>query len=412
MSQDYRERSAVDGGESTGTAGSPGKRALTDRMVQRKAVSASAPATEASVGREAGAAVDDPFDFLDGPAPIQAKAAAAPPVAEAAPAIQLKDAAIWLKAFHDEASPDAVPAEALSASGGGAAMPGPVQAKMERAFGTDLSAVRIHEGEQAASIGAAAYTQGTDLHFAPGQYDPHSERGQELLGHELTHVVQQSQGRVPVGAQAKGAVTVNSDAGLEHEADVMGARAARGEPVAGGGAAVGPAAGAIQRKAEGAPAGGAAAGAGPAAAGGAAAGGDVAASASREPTAEELEQLYPRDGFTPVALSAFQSKVVQPAYIARRPLSMLPWMIGPAYHEHIFFEDGGAPPNIGFMGKGGLGQDATGGYTRTRAGLDDARMRQAVAQVGPPGEYALLGNNCQAYVARVLAAYAQLGAGH
>jgi hypothetical protein len=123
-------------------------------------------------------------------------------------------------------SPDAP----VSSSGqsGGAAMPDEVRGKMETALGADFSSVRIHEGPDAESVGALAYTQGTDIHFAPGQYQPGSQRGQELLGHELTHVVQQSQGRVQATRQAKG-VDINDDASLEREADEMGAKAARGE---------------------------------------------------------------------------------------------------------------------------------------------------------------------------------------
>ena len=135
--------------------------------------------------------------------------------------------------------------EAVPASGGGRPLPGDVKDKMEGAFGADFSAVRVHEGAQAGAMGALAYTQGTDIHFQPGQYDPQSQRGQELLGHELTHVVQQSQGRVPVPTQAKGA-PINDDPSLEREADVMGARAAAGER-----ASMAPstgAAGAVQRK--------------------------------------------------------------------------------------------------------------------------------------------------------------------
>ena len=117
--------------------------------------------------------------------------------------------------------------------GSGQAMPENVQAKMEHAFGSDFSGVRIHEGPQATAMGALAYTQGTDIHFAPGQYAPGSQRGQELLGHELTHVVQQSQGRVQATTQAKG-VGINDDPGLEQEADEMGARTARGKAAAPG----------------------------------------------------------------------------------------------------------------------------------------------------------------------------------
>jgi len=118
--------------------------------------------------------------------------------------------------------------------GGGAsgAMPADVEAKMERSFGADFSSVRIHPGPQAQAQGAIAYAQGTNLHFAPGAYDPHSESGQQLLGHELAHVVQQAEGRVSTPTQAKGGV--NSDPALEQEADDMGARAARGEPARAG----------------------------------------------------------------------------------------------------------------------------------------------------------------------------------
>ena len=106
---------------------------------------------------------------------------------------------------------------------------------MSRAFATDFSSVRVHEGPQAQAVGALAYTQGSDLFFAPGQYDPHSEKGQELIGHELAHTVQQAQGRVAAPAQAKeGGPAINADASLEREADEMGARAARGERAVGG----------------------------------------------------------------------------------------------------------------------------------------------------------------------------------
>ncbi|MFN6945898.1 MAG: DUF4157 domain-containing protein [Cytophagaceae bacterium] len=107
-------------------------------------------------------------------------------------------------------------------------MPENVQAKMESSFGADFSNVNIHVGEQASSVGALAYAQGNDIHFAPGQYNPETQSGQELLGHELTHVVQQRQGRVQATTQAKG-LAVNDDPALEQEADEMGRKAASGE---------------------------------------------------------------------------------------------------------------------------------------------------------------------------------------
>jgi hypothetical protein len=113
--------------------------------------------------------------------------------------------------------------------GGGAPMDAGTQAQMERSFGTDFSSVRVHENSAAAaSVGAQAYARGTDIHFAPGQYDPSSASGRELLGHELAHVVQQGSAAGPVGPQGKGAM-LGGSAALEREADIAGAAAARGE---------------------------------------------------------------------------------------------------------------------------------------------------------------------------------------
>lgn len=95
---------------------------------------------------------------------------------------------------------------------------------MKSALGADFSDVRVHVGPQASSIGALAFTRGSDIYFAPGQYNPGSVQGQQILGHELTHVVQQRQGRVsnPFGS----GVAVVQDRQLEAEADMMGWRAA------------------------------------------------------------------------------------------------------------------------------------------------------------------------------------------
>ncbi len=115
-------------------------------------------------------------------------------------------------------------------SGTKVSMPDGVKGKMENSFGTDFSNVNIHkDSEQATNMGALAYTQGNDVHFAPGQYNPNTQEGQELLGHELAHVVQQRQGRVkPTKEQGKG-LAVNDNPSLENEADFMGARAAQGK---------------------------------------------------------------------------------------------------------------------------------------------------------------------------------------
>jgi hypothetical protein len=121
---------------------------------------------------------------------------------------------------------------------GGWPLPRDVQAKMESSLGADFSDVRIHVGPEASAIGAIAFTWGSDIHFAPGQYNPHTPHGQSLLGHELAHVVQQRAGRVsnPFGA----GVAVVQDQALEAEADRLGHRAAMSQmPVAEAAAAPG-----------------------------------------------------------------------------------------------------------------------------------------------------------------------------
>ncbi|MBL6448800.1 DUF4157 domain-containing protein [Fulvivirga sp. 29W222] len=109
------------------------------------------------------------------------------------------------------------------------ALPSSVLSKMEGAFNTSFSDVKVHNNSSSAtSMGALAYAQGSSIHFAPGQYNPNSTKGQELIGHELTHVVQQRQGRVKATTQAKGA-PVNDDPTLEREADEMGKKAVQGK---------------------------------------------------------------------------------------------------------------------------------------------------------------------------------------
>ena len=106
-------------------------------------------------------------------------------------------------------------------------MPGPVKSQMEGTFKQDFSDVKIHENSsKAPDVGALAYAQGKDLHFAPGQFKPETTKGQELLGHELTHVVQQSEGRVKPTTEVMG-MPVNDDPKLEAEADQMGKKAAQ-----------------------------------------------------------------------------------------------------------------------------------------------------------------------------------------
>jgi hypothetical protein len=68
-------------------------------------------------------------------------------------------------------------------------------ARMAGATGEDLSAVRVHDGGHAgratAEVGAAAWTVGNHVAFAPGAYRPGTPGGDRLIAHELAHVAQQ-----------------------------------------------------------------------------------------------------------------------------------------------------------------------------------------------------------------------------
>ncbi|MCX4244139.1 GNAT family N-acetyltransferase [Paraliomyxa miuraensis] len=110
-------------------------------------------------------------------------------------------------------------------SGAGQPLPGNVRRKMEALLGADLSAVRVHQGPQADSIGARAFTTGNDVYFGQQQYRPGTPEGQALLAKQLAYVVQQRAGLVdaPVGS----GVMLAHDPGLEAQADRIAALATR-----------------------------------------------------------------------------------------------------------------------------------------------------------------------------------------
>ncbi|MEA2717924.1 MAG: hypothetical protein QOI99_2241 [Actinomycetota bacterium] len=88
---------------------------------------------------------------------------------------------------------------AIDRPGSGSALPAGLRTRMESAFGADFSTVRLHRGPEAEdlsrSLQAQAFTSGRDIFFGRGAYQPGTPRGQELLAHELTHVVQQGGGQ-------------------------------------------------------------------------------------------------------------------------------------------------------------------------------------------------------------------------
>lgn len=75
-----------------------------------------------------------------------------------------------------------------------------VRADFEPRLGHDFSRVRVHTDDKAAasakSIRALAYTMGDHIAFGRGKFAPGSNQGQQLLNHELTHVVHQARAGV------------------------------------------------------------------------------------------------------------------------------------------------------------------------------------------------------------------------
>lgn len=142
---------------------------------------------------------------------------AAPLKAMIAPALQGSAKLLQRRSQESTVRSDLKPAHH---SGG---LPAPLKAGLENLSGISMNHVRVHyNSPRPAQLQAHAYTQGGDIHIAPGQ--------EKHLPHEGWHVVQQAQGRVRPTFQLRGQmaspVHVNDDAGLEREADAMGERAA------------------------------------------------------------------------------------------------------------------------------------------------------------------------------------------
>lgn len=96
-------------------------------------------------------------------------------------------------------------------------LPDNLKAGVENLSGYSLDDVKVHyNSSQPETVQALAYTQGTDIHVAPGQ--------EQHLPHEAWHVAQQMAGRVEPTTEVRG-MPVNDNTGLEHEADIMGAKA-------------------------------------------------------------------------------------------------------------------------------------------------------------------------------------------
>ena len=84
-----------------------------------------------------------------------------------------------------------------------------VQKGLEDHFGIKLSNVRVHTGgnlkDVCKELKARAFTVGESIYFAK----PADAKDNELVAHELTHVIQQSAGRMPKKAKPGTALVSN-----------------------------------------------------------------------------------------------------------------------------------------------------------------------------------------------------------
>jgi Domain of unknown function (DUF4157) len=142
--------------------------------------------------------------------------------------------------------------DVVSRLGTGSSLSPETQATMSETLGNDFSGVKIHTDNTAAvlckEMNAHAFTIGNDVAFGAGQYRPGTPEGDGLIAHELTHTVQQKEGRTTqlsgLGGDAgtrdaleqeadnnaakiqRKAKSGGSTDGLEAEADAAGAKAA------------------------------------------------------------------------------------------------------------------------------------------------------------------------------------------
>jgi DNA-binding protein H-NS len=134
------------------------------------------------------------------------------------PLQQMEDEEPLQGKFETESEPAQLDAAAEAPRPNNTGLPDNLKLGIENLSGISMDHVKVHNNSsKPAPLQAHAYAQGGEIHVAPGQ--------ERHLPHEAWHVVQQAQGRVKPTIQIKGNVQVNDDAGLEAEADLMGARA-------------------------------------------------------------------------------------------------------------------------------------------------------------------------------------------
>ena len=172
---------------------------VADEVVSRSAANSASSSNSVSPG------TSQPEKTLDNPQSLQTKIS------------RVSDESIAKMDDADESLPDSSASETESSAtesengvsaeveqqieslkGNGTQLPEDVRTEMESQFSQDFSSVCIHNDAAADALckqlSARAFTVGSDIFFASGEYAPNTQEGKRLLAHELTHVVQQGRG--------------------------------------------------------------------------------------------------------------------------------------------------------------------------------------------------------------------------
>ncbi len=136
---------------------------------------------------------------------------------------QMGDSVNWFLGFFAKSKPGGLQIKSkvspLQDLGPGQPMESTIRTKMEGAFGTSFTNVRIHNNKHTAQIATntnvRAFTLGQSIGFGSGEYNPGTPVGDALLAHELAHTIQQKE--AAPGIFAKSNISNTSD--LEKDAD-------------------------------------------------------------------------------------------------------------------------------------------------------------------------------------------------
>jgi hypothetical protein len=102
----------------------------------------------------------------------------------------------------------AVESAIAAARGGGRPLDMGLAERFGSTLGRSVGDVRVHTDSTAAAltraVSARAFATGRDIFFAPGEYQPQTPAGQELIAHEVAHADQQ------LGAPMSGPLVVSN----------------------------------------------------------------------------------------------------------------------------------------------------------------------------------------------------------